>query len=552
MEATSKLEHKVFPKDCRRSFGSLVFFCLLIITAPHRPAIAEETPVPGDALVTAAIAEPRVLIPILASDTASAGICGLLFNGLLKYDKDIRLAGDLAESWEVSEDGLEITFHLRKGVRWHDGEPFTSKDVAFTFQKLRDPSVRTPYSGDFMKVKELLTPDPLTVIVRYEQPFSPALSSWAMWIMPEHLLASEDLNDTDFSQRPVGTGPYRFKKWARGSQIDLTANPDYFEGQPFLSRYVSRIIPDATTIFLELQTLTVDASGLSPLQFTRQTQSEFFRKNYNKFRTPGFGYTYLGYNLRHELFEDLRVRQAIDCAVNKDEIVKMVLLGSGRVTTGPFVVDSWAYDDGVRPVPYDPEQAKRLLAEAGWKERDTDGVLMRGGKRFEFTILTNQGAQERLKTAELIQKDLGKIGIKVKIKVLEWSALLADFIDKRRFDAVLLGWSLGRDPDCYDIWHSSKTREGEFNFLGYANPEVDSLLEEARRVFGQEERARLYKKIHRLVYDDQPCLFLFAADSLEIVSSRFLGIEPAPIGIGHDLIRWWVPRDKQRYRTQEI
>ncbi|MDD5428161.1 MAG: peptide-binding protein [Candidatus Omnitrophica bacterium] len=502
----------------------------------------------GDAIVVSSISDARTLVPILASDTASSDICGMVFNGLVKYDKNVRIVGELAESWEILEGGLVIIFHLKKNVKWHDGAPFTSKDVLFTYDKLIDPKVRTPYSGDFERIKSLETPDAHTVKVTYKEPFAPSLSSWGMWIMPEHLLKNEDLNKTSFGRNPVGTGPYKFKSWKTGEKIELISNRDYFDGRPYIDRYIFRIIPDDATIFLELQTQGVDLSTLSPLQYTRQTGNNFFREHYNKFRYPSFGYTYLGYNLTDPKFRDVRVRQAINYAINKEEIVKAIFFGLAEVTTGPFMKDSWAYNRDVKGAPYDIARAGELLRGAGWLDTDGDGWIDKSGKPFEFTVLVNQGNGERLRAAEMIQKYMEDIGIKMKIRIVEWSAMLNEFIDKRRFEAVLMGWFLSRDPDNYDIWHSSKTRQGEFNFAGYKNEEVDKLLLEGRRTFDESKRAAIYHRIHELIYADQPYTFLYSSDILPIVNSRFRNVESSPIGIGYNFIKWYVPKSEQKYR----
>lgn len=494
----------------------------------------------GDALVSGSIADARTLAPILASDSASAEVCGMIFNGLVKYDKDINLVGDLAESWEIQDDGLTIIFHLRKNVFWQDGAPFSAADVEWTYQKLIDPAVPTPYSGDFMQVQSLEVVDPHTVKVSYQEPFAPGLASWGMPIMPRHL---------PFDGPPLGTGPYKFKSWKSQEKIELAANANYFEHAPYISRWIYRVIPDEAALFLELQAQGIDLSGLTPLQYKRQTDSGFFKENYRKFRLQSFGYTYLGYNLNNSLFKDVRVRRALNYAVDKEEIIKGVLLGLGRVCTGPFVPESWAYNQDVQPAEFSPQKAKGLLREAGWQDSDNDGWLDKEGARFEFTILTNQGNLERQRCAEIIQARLKDIGIKVKIRVVEWSVFLTEFINKRRFEAVLLGWSLGREPDCYDIWHSSKTKEGEFNFAGYSNPEVDRLLLEGRRSFDQDRRKEAYHKIQRVLYEEQPYMFLYIPDALPIISSRFEAIAPAPIGLNHNLIDWWTPKAKQRYKA---
>ena len=503
----------------------------------------------GDALVTGSIGDARNLIPMLASDSASAEISGMVFNGLIKYDKDINLVGDLAENWEIKEEGLVIIFHLRKNVSWQDGEQFSAKDVEFTFKKMIDPNTKTPYSGDFERVKSLEVINDYTIKITYKEPFAPGLSSWGMPIIPKHLLEKENLDNTGFSRRPIGTGPYKFKKWKTQEKIELVSNRDYFEHRPYIDRYIYRIIPDQSTLFLELQVQGLDSTGLSPLQFIRQTDTAFFQKYYQKYRLPSFGYTYLGYNLKNPKFSDKRVRQALCYAVDRDEIIRIVLLGLGSVSTGPFALQSWAYNQKVKPFPYEPEKAKALLKEAGWIDKDGDGILEKEGEKFIFTIITNQGNEERIRTAEIIQRRLSAVGIKVKIKVIEWSVFLSEYIDKRNFEAVLLGWSMGREPDNYDIWHSSKTKEGEFNFIGYENAKVDELLIEARRIFDQEKRAEMYHKIHKIIYEEQPYMFLYVPDSLSVLHKRFREVKQEPIGIGYNFIDWWVPRAEQRYKA---
>lgn len=502
----------------------------------------------GDTIIAASIAEPTTLIPVAASDSASHDICGLIYNGLVKYDKDLNITGDLAESWNTGQDGRVIVFNLRKDVKWHDGAPFTAEDVKFTYERLIDPEVRTPYGGDFLKIESLEIVDPYKIKVTYKEPFSPGLSSWGMWIIPKHILEDEDLNTTAYARNPIGTGPYKFLSWHSGQRIDLAANEDYFSGRPYIDRYIYKVIPDTATMFLELRAEELDMTGLTPLQYRRQTSSDFFRTHYNKFRYPSFGYAYLGYNLLDDKFKEIRVRQALNYAVSKEALIYGVLMGLGTVCTGPFVPDSWAYDSTIVPAEYNPEKARQMLFEAGWDDTDGDGILDKDGKPFEFTILTNQGNDLRKRAAEIIQHQLGATGVKVRIRVVEWSVFLTEFINKKRFEAILMGWGLSREPDCYDIWHSSKTREGEFNFISYDNKEIDSLLEEGRRVFDKEARAEIYHNIQRILYEEQPYMFLWIADSLPIVHKRFKGVSPAPAGIGYNFTQWYVPKNQQKYK----
>ncbi len=507
----------------------------------------DKPPAFGDILVRGDIGDASNLIPLLASDSASHAVAGMVFNGLVKYDKNMNVVGELAESWDITHNGLVITFHLRKGVKWHDAKPFTSADVLYTYQVTTDPKTPTAYAGDFLKIKKAEALDDYTFRVTYDKPFAPALISWASTILPKHLLAGKDITKSPLTRHPIGTGPYKFKEWVAGQKIVLVANDDYFEGRPYIDGRITRIIPDTATMFLELRAQNIGMMGLTPLQYTRQTDNNLFKENFNKYRYLSFAYTYLGYNLKNPLFTDKRVRQAISYAINKDEIVSGVLLGLGKPATGPYKHGTWAHNDRVKTYNYDPAKARELLKQAGLTDTNNDGVLEKDGKPFEFEILTNQGNETRQKCAEIIQRQLKEVGIIVKIRIVEWSAFVTNFINKRRFDAVILGWTIPLDPDAYDVWHSSKTAPEELNFVSYKNPEADLVLEKGRSTFNQDERKKYYDRFQEILAEDQPYTFLYVPEDLIIISSRFRGIEPAPIGIGHNVIKWYVPKDEQKY-----
>jgi len=505
----------------------------------------DSPPVFGDAVVEGTIGEASSLIPILASDAASHSVAGQIYNGLVKYDKNLNLVGDLASSFQVSNDGLAITFHLRKGVLWHDGKPFTSRDVIYTYRVIIDPKTPTAYADDFKQVKNLSAPDDYTVVATYAAPFAPALASWGTSVLPAHLLEGKDITKSPLSRNPVGTGPYRFKEWIGGQKIVLEANKDYFEGRPYIDRYIYRIIPDTSTMYMELKAGGVDLMNLTPVQYARQTVSQRFTSQFSKFRYPSSGYLYMGYNLRHPLFTDKRVRQAITAAINKDELIHGVLFGMGQRSHGPIVPGRWAYNPDTKDIPYNPGHAVELLESAGWREKNSEGIRTKNGKPFQFTILTNQGNQQRLLTAQIVQQRLKTVGIDVKIRIVEWATFLKEHIDKGNFEVVMLAWNISQDPDMYDIWHSSKTKPGELNFIGYNNREVDRLLLEGRSTFDLEKRKQAYFRIQEILADEQPYTFLYVPDALPVVNARIRGIEPAPAGIGHNQIRWFVPKNEQ-------
>ncbi|MCE5194394.1 MAG: peptide-binding protein [Nitrospiraceae bacterium] len=501
-----------------------------------------------DAITIGSLADAKRLLPLLASDSASGDISNRIFNGLTKYDKNINITGDLAHSWDISPSGLQITFYLRKGVLWHDGIELTSDDVVFTYNTVTNPKVPTPYVSNYGPVDKVKALDRYTVRVTYKEPYASALESWGMGIIPKHILDGKDISSQYYNRNPIGTGPYKLKEWVTGQKIVLEAFDRYFEGRAGIDKYVTRIIPDNSTMFLELKFGGIDVMNLTPPQFKLHARTDFFKKYFQGFRYPSFGYTYLGYNLLDPKFADKRIRQAITYAINKKDIIDGVLLGYGSPCTGPFPPESWAYNQDVKDLEYNPGKSLELFAEAGWK-KGKSGLLEKDGKIFSFTLLVNQGNDARIKTAQIMKENLIQIGVEMNINVLEWQAMLHEFIDKKKFEAVIMGWSLSRDPDLYDIWHSSKIKEGEFNFISYKNEEVDRLLIKGRHVFDIEKRKKIYHRIHEILAEDQPYTFLYVPDALPVLHKRFKGVEKAPLGIWYDFIHWRVPKNKMDWYT---
>ena len=222
-------------------------------------------------------------------------------------------------------------------------------------------------------------------------------------------------------------------------------------------------------------------------------------------------------------------------------------LGLGREATGPYKPGTWAYNPNVRTYPYDMAKARELLAAAGWRERNTDGILVKDGQPFEFVLRTNQGNDERRKVAEIVQASLKDLGVRVDIQVIEWASFLKEYIKKKRFEAIILGWGIGLDPDQYEVWHSSKTGPDDLNRIGYANPEADEMLEKGRASCVEAVRKKYYDRFQEILAEDQPIVFLYFRDALPVISSRIRGIIPSPNGIRHNFNEWYVPKPLQRY-----
>lgn len=435
----------------------------------------------------------------------------------------------IEEVKEMLPEGLEISvreqlgflaeprvrFLLRDDVRWHDGAPFTSADPAFTYHAIMDEAVASPRKPDFDTILKVETPGPHEFVVTYRRPYSPALNSWMIPVIPAHLLSGKPQEwwVQHFDRSPIGTGPFRFDQWKTNEFLRVVRNPDYFRAPaPWLEAVVYRILSDQLALRLAFETGQVDFWGVDPWAVSSFEKDERF----DLYSMPGNSYTYVGWNLRRPLFADLRVRKALAHAVNIPEMVQYILYGRGVQSTGIFTPQMWFFDPDVRPIPYDPERARSLLAEAGWKP-GPDGILEKDGQRFTFTLITNSGNEIRRDIATLFQDNLKAIGIDVDVETYEWAVFLRNFINKGNFDAMVLGWALGLDFDQYQIWHSSQSNPEQLNVVGYNNPKVDRLLEQIRQEYSRPKIIRLASEIQQTVYADQPYLFLYVPESTSVL-----------------------------------
>ena len=477
---------------------------------------------------TSISSSPNRINPLLATDSASSAIADWIFNGLVKFDKDAKIIGDLAKRWHF-EDNKTLIFELRKDVLWHDGVKFSSKDLLFTYNLLKSKKITTPYSSDF---DEVLSVEPLgayKIKVKYKKPYFKALSIWMMGILPEHLWKKEkNPMQSKLNKFAVGTGPYKMTKaFEVNKKIELLANTHYFEGKPNIDKQIFHYVGDAATEFLMLKAKQLDIGALSPLQVNRQINREF-KENFNIFERPSNGYTYLGFNLRKAPFNNPKVREAIALAIDKQELIDLLFFSHGKPCFGPFMPGTNAYPQDLKPLYYNPKRAKEILKSLGYSKSHP----------LTFTITTNSGNDIRVKAVEIIQQQLLKVGVEAKIRVMEWQAFLNTVVFPRNFDAVVLGWSLGLIPDAYSIWHSDGDKKGGFNFVGYHNREVDKLITQAKSEIDSKKFGAIYRKIFKLIVNDHPYIFLYIPNSITAVSKRIEGVEPSVIGLQHNFIHW--------------
>ncbi|OIP98580.1 MAG: peptide-binding protein [Zetaproteobacteria bacterium CG2_30_46_52] len=515
----------------------------------NTPAASSVSNLPshGGRMLESSIGDASNLIPMIAGDAASHDVASNLYLSLLKYDRDLNLVGQLAESWKISEDKLSITFTLKPNLKWSDNHPFTAEDCLFTLHLIQADSTQSPYKSDYTLVSKATAQDARTFTVTYNEIFSPALASWAsLAILPKHIFEGQDIMNTSLSRSPkVSIGPYFLKDWQAQQSITMQANPHYFDGDVWIDTRITRIIPDPATQFLELSAGKIDMMNLTPTQYSR-----LFEKNkklmaeYERYKYLGFTYTYLGFNLKRGPFTQPEVRQAIAYAIDRQELVDGVLLGLGEPLAAPFKPGTTWVNNKIKPRAYDPALARKLLAQVGYTE--VDGKMVKNGEALAFTILTNNGNKMRADTATIVQQRLREIGITVNVRLVEWSAFIENFINTRDFDAVILGWSLSPEPDQYNIWHSSQTGARQFNFLSYANAKVDKALDEARKTFDVDQRKAWYDMMQEEIHHDAPLVFLYAGYSLPAIHKRIYGIDPAPSGIGHNREQWFIPKALQQ------
>ncbi len=471
---------------------------------------------------------PSRLNPLLATDSSSSEIAGFLFNGLVKYDKDSStIVGDLATEFYY-EDNTTLLFKLNPHAKWHDGKNVSAKDVVFTYETLMSPQVVSPYSANFRFVQSVEALDDLSVRVKYKEPYFKALETWMMGILPQHILKDEkNMMNSSFNTNPIGTGAYKLHQLEHSKNIILVANENYFEGKPKIERISFHVIADPMTRFLMLKSRALDIGTIEPMQFERQLDANFVA-NTNIYEEISYSYTYLGFNLRLEKFKNPKIREALSLAINRDELVEILFFKHAKVCTGPFLPRTNAYNPEVKAPTQNIQEAKKLLKEAGYDEKNP----------FTFEIATSNSTPIRPYAAEILQNQLKQAGVVVTLKVMEWQAFLNMVVFPRNFETVLLGWGLSPTPDPYMFWHSDSDKKGGFNLTGYKNPLINKMIEESQSIVDREKLSGMWREMFKIIVDDNPYLFLYIPTSITTVDKKIKNVKPSLSGIWHNYILW--------------
>lgn len=496
-------------------------------------------PAAGGTYIEGLAGRPQYLNPILSQyNDVDRDLCALIFNGLTDINEKGEIVPDLALGWEVSDDGLTYTFHLRRGVRWHDEQVFTAADVVFTIRAMQDSDYQgVPYLAELWRSVAVQKLDDYTVQFTLREPYAPFMDYTSVGILPAHLLEkvpAHDLPRNLFNTRPVGTGPFRAVEVTR-TQVTLEANPGYYGPHPTVRQVQFRFYPDHASLLSAYERGEIQGISQVLPQYISQMRAYPDLKLYS---AQLWGYSTIFLNLNNPdapFFQEREVRQALLYGLDRQRLIDDVLGGQGIVAHSPIMTGDWAYDPRIYRYPYSPTRARALLDEAGWHEPTVTEQLQWEEKHLRehgkgnqdegssqagtaplirkkkdiplrFVLLTNDDPAH-VKLVEEIARQWAEIGVEAIPRVVSFATLTSEHLHPRRFDAVLVDVELTPDPDPYPFWHETQVQDGQ-NYAGFANRDVSEWLEAARQITDQEQRIVLYRQFQEVFATEVPSLIL--------------------------------------------
>ncbi|HEB57799.1 MAG TPA: ABC transporter substrate-binding protein [Gammaproteobacteria bacterium] len=523
----------------------------------------------GDWLVRSFSSALKTVTPLVTQDLYGSIVQDYVLESLLIRDPDsLEWNGLLAKDWTVSDDGLVFTFHLREEARFSDAKPVTADDVVFTFDFIMTPAIQAPRDRALMgaRIASVEAKGPHTVVFTFKEPYFNALSmAGEMRILARHFYAPYLKTPQKFNQSKgllFGSGPYRLKDpkgWTpdRGF-MELERNPRYWGPVvPPFDRLIWKFIENASARLISFRNGELDMYGARPVEYKKLIKdAKLMARAQNwEYMNPVQGYSYIAWNQQREgrptRFADVRVRRAMTLLTDIKTIISEISLGYAEPTVSPFSNRSPQHDPQLKPWQTDVAHARALLAEAGFVDRNGDGVLEdASGVPFEFELTYSQGREDTERMVLLLKDMYAQAGILLKPKPTEWAVML-DALNTRDFDAITLGWTSGVEVDIYQMFHSSQIENQGENFMHYANPELDRLIDEARRTVDEAKRMKLWHRAERILYEDQPYTFLTRGKSLVFIDRRIRNVAVTRLGLNSTLVPMeiYVPRAEQRYRN---
>ncbi len=543
-----------YRRTARRGFIALVGVALA--TCARAPGCTGEY---CGTLVMASVGEPETLLPPVVQSATARDVSDQLFLKLADLGSSTNTIGDedftplLAERWEWDRP-LTLVFHLDPRARWQDGQRVTAADVVFTYDSYNDPRVNSPYRTALRWISAVTSRDSLTAVFRFRRRYPEMFydAVYQMRILPGHLLRNiprDQWQSTAFGRAPVGDGPYRFVAWKAGESLELRADSTFFLGRPHIRRLIWRFTPDLQVAVTQLVAGEADVLDVlpSPDNIARaQAAPQLATYPYK-----GSAYGYLGFNLAapgdsarpHPLFADRDVRRALAMAIDRQGLVKNVFGDHAKVPPGPMSQLWWIWDPETRELPYDTAQAARRLAARGWIDSDADGVRDHDGTKLSFHLLVPTTSAVRRQYARLLQEQLRQIGVEVLIDEVEFNVFLQR-AQTGEFDALIQTWNTDPTPASGTTQTWTQGGIGHSNYLRYANPLFDRLVEQASSSFDRTEARRTWRAAVELLNQDAPAVFLFAPENVAAIHRRVAGVTIRPDSWAALLWTWRIPPDR--------
>ena len=527
----------------------------------------EGEPVDGGWVFRRLEGEPNTLNPMYISSKYDMQVVSLLLDGLISSTIDLqpKINHAACDSYTVSEDKRVYTYYLNSQAKWHDGFPVTSGDYKFYYEMVMDPKNRAVAArASLLDIERVETPQDYVLRIILKEPVATGIWKSSIDCLPKHYFDAEkkewetrgekyEIRRSKFNREPIGNGPYRFVSWDTGVSIVLDRWEDYHYDKPYIHRVIHKIIPDANVALHALKAGEIDEMQGTAEQYVNMTDSPEFKERALKRKFDTWDSGHVGWNMdgSNTFFTDSRVRYAMAMAVDIDAIIENIYYGLRKPSLGIFHYDHWCYNPDIERLPYDPQKANELLDEAGWIDTNNDGIREKDGVDFDFEFLCPQ-SESSVEIATILKNYWEKVGVVADLRTLEWATFMQR-VQSHDFEAELSGWGAGIDPDySSNVWHSSQYATGR-NYGGYSNPAVDSLFDAGKKEFDREKRRVIYQEIAKIIYEDQPYLFLTFRSFLYFQSKRLRGVEVSPRGpflFDPGMLGWWIPKEYQIYENR--
>lgn len=509
-------------------------------------AVADDIPVDGGTLYRRLDVDVVTLNPAVSTTRNDRLVAQYIFTPVLHLDRNLQPIPGLADSWDVSDDGLTYRFHLNKKATFSDGKPVRASDLIFTLRKIVDPaSEALQIAGAFeqMDLTKTRAIDDHTAEIVFRQPLAMQLTRFTdVMVVPEHVYSKGSFRG-DHNETAVGSGPYVLVKREPGKEVVIERRRDYWTKKPHIERVVWKVINDHGVAFNALKLGQIDETILTADTWVRERNDPEVTKTIDFQRFYTLNYNYIAWNTRHPALSDKRVRRALAMCVPIDVIINDLFQGTARAMTGPFTPDEWAYNPTVPVIRHDLDGARKALAEAGWSDANGDGVLEKGSQQMKFDLLIMTGSATAKQFAQMVQAELKKVGVQVNIDLMDGAAAIQRIVSGN-YQAAYLSWDLDPDPDLFAIFHSSQIPPRGQNFVYYSNPAVDRLIEQSRGEMDAGKRKELFWRIHELLAEDQPYTWIVQVSAKWGLNKRVRGAV-ASRGLGYFLwypgeFDWWL------------